>query len=112
MSLYTTLSYILSGLNIVAVLGWAIHSRKIKDEKNEVNGISYKFSNIFMLFIVIMMGLFYMLDSITGNFLISILNFAFGVEIFREVKKILYRVLASFIITLSCIIMFSSGLQL
>ncbi len=87
MSLYTTLSYILSGLNIVAGLGWAIHSRKIKDEKNEVNGISYKFSNIFMLFIVIMMGLFYMLDSITGNFLISILNFAFGVEIFREVKK-------------------------
>lgn len=112
MSLYTSLSYILSGLNTVAVLGWEIHSRKIKDEKNEVNGISYKFSDIFMLFIVIMMGLFYMLDSITGNFLISILNFAFGVETFREVKKLLYRVLASFIITLSCIIMFSSGLQL
>lgn len=111
MSLYTSLSYILSGLNIVAVLGWEIHSRKTKDEKNEVNGISYKFSNIFMLFIVIMMGLFYMLDSITGNFLISILNFAFGVETFREVKKLLYRVLASFIITLSCIVMFSSGLQ-
>lgn len=80
MSLYTTLSYILSGLNIVAGLGWSVYFWKIKDEKNEVDGISYKFSSIFMLFIAIMMGLFYMIDSTTGTFLISILNFAFGVE--------------------------------
>lgn len=112
MSLYTTLSYILSGLNIVAGLGWSVYFWKIKDEKNEVDGISYKFSSIFMLFIAIMMGLFYMIDSTTGTFLISILNFAFGVETFKETKKFLYRVLASFIAIISCIIMFSSGLQL